>query len=485
MKVMWVDDEIEGLKPHIMFLEREGIEVVPFDRPEEAINALMLQSFDLVLLDFRMPGMDGLTAFRKMKKIAPHIPIALVTMVTDKDVIEESVSEDVYDYIVKPVQPSQVLALVKRISAQQIKERFKGKKMAMAYSELHRLPPDYKGWLERARILAEWSANEGPEFWQDERTALNHEFANWIENEYIETLHNTDYLWSHNVLDRVILPELENKRVVLFLFDNFRMDQFVKLMKDLPHPLRVSQMLYMSILPTATPYARNSFYSGLLPYDIERRHSGWTMDNTHERELLEEHLLDRKLNHVRFTVYKVNSLKDFRTMKYGRSDFEVFSINFIDLLSHLRMNVQSLHDLTPDESAFMRWAEYVVKEANLNEKITKLLESGYTVFLTTDHGWVEGKSTVVVEGGGELTPGLRFKFGDSVRTRDRGAVLLQNLKEYGLPTNRGSRLLLAITDHYFVYPSDVRRFEKTYYGGIYHGGISIEEMCLMLVKIER
>ncbi len=484
MRVLWVDDEIEGLKPHILFLEKEGVEVHPFDRPQEALDALALTSFDLVILDYRMPGMDGLMTLREMRKIAPHVPIALVTMVTDKEVIEESVSEDVFDYIVKPIQPSQILALIKRVEAARIKERFKGQKMARAYAELNRIPSDYQGWLERTRRLAEWITKDGLDTWRDELQTQNHEFARWVEKTYLDALHDDSFLWSHNLLVREIMPFLKEHKVALFLFDNFRMDQFVRIMQELPHPLRIHQTPYMAILPTSTPFARNAFYAGALPYDIERRHPGWTHDNTHERELLEELLAQHGLGDLDHYIYKINSLKAFHDLTFGRRAFEVFSINFIDLLTHLRQDIPSLKDLAPDEEAFIRWADYVLKEARLNEKIQAFLEKGYVVFLTTDHGWVEGKTAVVVEGGGELTPGLRFKFGDSVRARERGPILFQNLKDYGLPTDRGNRLLLATTYQYFIYPSDVRRFEKTYYGGIYHGGVSLEEMCLLLVRIE-
>ena len=485
MRILWVDDEIEGLRPHILFLEREGIKVVPFDRPEDALEALKVSSFDLVILDYRMPSMDGLTTLREVRKLAPHVPVALVTMVTDREIIEESVAEDVFDYIVKPVQPSQVLALIKRLEAEKIKSRFKGRKMAQAYAELNRLPMDYHGWLQRARLLAELRYQEGLEAWADEMRAENQEFARWVERQYREVLFDPKLTWSHNLLKKHLLPVLREKKTALFIFDNFRLDQFVALSHRLPSPARMEQVLYMALLPTATPFARNALYAGLLPYDIERRHPGWTLDNRHERELLEEFLQEHGLGHLSHVVHKINSLKAFQEIPVGREPFEVFSVNFIDLLSHLRLEVPSLKDLTPDEGAFMRWADYVLQEARFLQKVERLLDQGYTVFLTTDHGWVEGRDALVVHGGGELTPGLRFKFGDSVRVSDRGGILWTHLKEYGLPTNRGSRLLLATVYHYLVYPSDVRRFEKTYRGGIYHGGVSLEEMCLPLLKLER
>lgn len=241
----------------------------------------------------------------------------------------------------------------------------------------------------------------------------------------------------------------------------------------------------MALLPTATPFARNALFAGQLPLVIERRHPGWLEDNRHERELFEENLRECGYGRTSHRLFKVNSLRDLQDLQTGKVDFEVFVINFIDLLSHLRQDIDALKDLAASGEAFMRWTSFVLEEANILEKFTSLTGRGYVVFLTSDHGWVETDSPVIIHGGGELTRGLRYKFGDSVRPAGKGAILIHDLEDFGLPRLRGKgRLAMAVNYSFFVYPSDPHRFEKVYSGGIYHGGISLEEMIIPLIKIE-
>jgi len=483
---LWVDDEIEGFKPHILFLEKEGIEVKAADHPEKAIEILSEETFDLILLDYRMPGLDGIETFKKIKRIAPHIPVALVTMVTDKDIIEASVAEEAFDYLVKPVQPSQILALIKRLEAKEIKLKKMGEKIVEIYRELTSLPQDYEGWIKKARLLYEWKLETSDETVDSELTAQNNEFARWIERNYPELVENKEIVLSYNLLKKKILPVLkETRKVALFIFDNFRLEQFIRIVKKLPRTLRISQEFYMALLPTATPYARNSIFAGKLPIDIERRHPGWLEDNRHEKELLLEQLTEEGYNWVKFSVTKINALKELQEIKLGNYSFEIYVINFIDLLSHLRQDIDALKDLTPDGNAFIRWGEFVLDEARIFEKIEKLAETGYTIFLTSDHGWVETSNPLVVLGGEELTTGLRYKFGDSVRLSGKGGILIRDLSLFGLPQRKGKGRLALATDYsFFVYPSDPHRFEKVYIGGIYHGGISLEEMVVPLIKLE-
>jgi CheY-like chemotaxis protein len=485
VRILWVDDEIEGFKPHILFLEKEGVEVKAVDHPEKAIEILERETFDLILLDYRMPGLDGIETFKKIKRIAPHIPVALVTMVTDKEIIEASVAEEAFDYLVKPVQPSQILALIKRLEAKEIKLRKMGEKIVEIYRELTTLPQDYEGWLKKSRLLYEWKLDTPDETVDAEFSAQNNEFARWIERNYPELIRNDEFVLSHNLLRKKILPLLKGGKVALFVFDNFRMDQFMRIVRNLPRSLKITQEQYMANLPTATPYARNSIFAGKLPIEIEKRHPGWLEDNRHEKELLSEQLMELGFERLKFSMTKINALKELQELKVGSSPFEIFVVNFIDLLSHLRQDIDALKDLAPDGKAFIRWGEYVLEEANIFDKIERLAGEGYTIFLTSDHGWVETTNPLTVLGGEELTTGLRYKFGDSVRLGGRGGILIRDLPNFGLPQRKGKgRLALATGYTFFVYPSDPHRFEKVYMGGIYHGGITLEEMVIPLIRLE-
>jgi DNA-binding response OmpR family regulator len=486
MRILWIDDEIEGFQSHILFLQQEGIDVIPVNRPEKGLEQLQNETFDLILLDYKMPGMDGITTLKEIRRLAPHIPVSLVTIMTDKEIIEESVASEVFDYLIKPIQPTQILALIKRLEVQEIKMKRMGKKVVETYEELHRASQDYEGWLTRGRIFSEWLLDsDGKDVsLEGELSSQDQQFARWVEREYSRLLED-DHVFSHNLLRRCIFPALEKKKVALFVLDSCRLDQSYRLLKKLPSSLVVHRSEYMAILPTATPYARNAIFAGKLPIDIERRHPGWLKDNRHERELLAEHLLEEGLQNVKANIQKINTLSDLKKATVRGLDLEVFVINFIDLLSHLKLEIDALKDLADSAAAFMRWTDFVMDEGQIPQKFADIAKQGYQIFFTTDHGWVEAKNPLIVHGGGDLSQGLRYKFGDSVRPDSRGAFLINELETVGLPRMKNaSRLLLAEGYHYFVYPSDPHRYEKVYKGGIYHGGISLEEMVIPLIKLE-
>ena len=291
---------------------------------------------------------------------------------------------------------------------------------------------------------------------------------------------------SHNLLGREVLPQLaQGEKVALFVIDCFRYEEFLSLAKGLPTELRVESKEYMGILPSATAYARNALFGGLLPREIHARHPGWLSDNRHERELLAEHLARRGIQ-VDFTFRKLNTFQDVKGLRVGERPFEVFIVNLVDLMFHLRHELDILRALGDSVDSLLHWGDFVVAESELAFRITEAAERDYTVFVTTDHGWVMGKEPLVVHGGGELTPGLRYKFGDSVRIVEGDGVMIKELAEWGLPSIPGARRLVMATGYSFiVYSSDPRKYERTYRGGVFHGGITLEEMVLPLLKISR
>ena len=485
MKILWVDDEIEGFKPHIIFLQKEGVQVEAVDRPTDAIEALKREGFDLILIDYRMPEMDGLSLFREVKKIAPNTPVALVTMVSDRDVMEESISEDVFDYLLKPIQPSQILALVNRLRAKEIKNRVYGKRLVETYRKFEELDESPEGWLSFALEFARMTSNFGlDETLRSELRTTNLKFARWIMRNYADMIHDPDILMSHRVMSKVFPYLDDGKKIAFFLFDNFRLDQFVELMKELPSGMRIDYTPYYALLPTATPFARNGIFAGLLPIDIERRHPGWTSDNRHEHVLLRELLNDSGYTWADMWLYKIRTPTELASVHPHDKHFEAYVVNFIDLLSHIRLEVDVLKEMIADGDSFKHWCRFILDEAGIGSIIRKFVENGYVVFMTSDHGWVEGTTPLIIKGGIELTQGLRYKFGDSVRIAGKEALLIKELEKFGLPRKKNAgRLALAIGYSYFIYSSNPSKFKKTYHGGIYHGGITIEEMIVPLIKI--
>ncbi len=479
MRILWVDDEIETLRPHKIFLERQGFSVDVSDHPEEALNMLKINKYDLVLVDYRMPFLNGNEFVRLAKKIAPNIRYVLVTMVQDTDIMEEAISEDVFDYIVKPVKPTQILAVIKKIEKDEVYRSQKGKELTRLYQKLSAIPRNTEGWLKIADLIS--TKDPQDEFFAGEMEELNNEFAEWVQDNYVELL-NSDITRSDNVFKKHVVPLLKKgEKVAFFVLDCVKLSQFVSLIKDLPSHLRPEVSLYYSILPTSTIYARNSIFAGRMPIEIQKLHPDWLKNNLHERELLKEQLSREHLPD-NFSFYRLNAPEDTKNIKPG-TFLIAGTINFTDLIAHIRGRVEPLKQLARTEQEFKDMIHFLIKKSGFVDRITELVREGYTVFLTSDHGWVQAGKPSIVRGGNELTESLRFKFGISLRVENRRqAVIFERPGEIGLPKGMG-RLALCRDYYFFVYPSDPHRYAKRYKGEIMHGGVTLDEMIIPIIKI--
>ncbi len=479
MRILWVDDEVETLTPHKIFLERQGFSVDTSDHPEEALSLLKNNKYDLVLVDFRMPSLNGNEFIRMAKKIAPNIHYVMVTMVQDTDIMEESFSEDVFDYIVKPIKPTQIIAIIKKIQRDEVYNRKKGMELARLYQELSEVPRDINGWLKIADLIS--TKDPQDEILQGEIEELNNEFAEWVQENYKEML-NANIIRSDNVVKNRVIPDIKDgKKVAFFVLDCVKTSQFKALIKELPTHVRPLIELYYAILPTSTIYARNSIFAGRLPSEIQRLHPGWLSDNLHEMELFKEQLA-REGIHKNFNFYRLNSPQDTDDIKPS-SPIIAGTVNFTDILAHVRGKVKPLKDIAKTSEEFKDMIHFLLKKSRFNDKITELVEQGYMVYLTTDHGWIQATKPSLVYGGTELTDSLRFKFGTSLRIENpRHAVIFERPWEVGLLKGMG-KLAMARDNYFFVYPRDPHAYAKRYKGEIMHGGVTIDEMIIPLVKI--
>ncbi len=481
MRILWIDDEIEQLKDFVELLTYEGFEVDTADDPQEALRKLSQGTYDFVLLDYRMPTMDGISVLKAIKLMNPNIPVVMLTMMTDKDVIEEAIGNDVFDYLIKPIKPAHILTIASKIRKHEIRRKFAGIGIMETYQIVNSIVESYEGWIERARILFEKRVSLS----KSERETIdmeihsqNERFSKWIRENYSKLLESKTF--SHNVLSRLILPKLEEGKVAVFLFDAFRMDQFIMLLKDAPRHFRTSFEFYMALLPTSTMFCRNSFFAGKLPLEIHRRYPSYLENNLHEIELFDEFLRENHLSYT-YRIHKINEVEELSKLKPSKADIEIVVINFTDSLLHAKTNVKTLKDVS-DVDVIIGFIDGVLKEANVYESMQIYLNEGYTLLLTTDHGWIVAKQPIPIMGGSELTEALRYKFGDSVRFLSRKGILVKELESWGLPPY-AERLAIADVYGYLIYKTNEREYKAHYRNFTVHGGISLEEMILPLIKV--
>ncbi len=482
MRILWIDDEVGTLRPLIELLEEEGYEVDTAESGREGLEKLRHSSYNVVFLDYKMPGMDGIEVLKLIRSFKPNIPVVMLTMMTDREIIESAIGQDVFDYIVKPVQFAQLMAVLNKLRRREIKERMAGLGITQTYNRVMSISETYEGWIEKARLLFETRLNlpkEHREVIDMEISSQNERFASWIKDNYPALLSDEKYVMSHNVVSRKILSG--PLPVVVFLIDAFRIDQFLLLMRRLPSTMNLHIDFYMSLLPTSTLFARNSFFAGLLPLDIHRRHPGYLLDNLHEIELFGEFL---KENHIDATyqVHKINDVGTLNRLEPQGRDIEVVVINFLDAFIHSKADIEVLREVD-DVDTIIRLIDAFVSGTSFVEVLERYLGRGYHLVLTSDHGWVIGKKPIAIAGGRDITDGLRFKFGDSLRFMSRDGILVKNLEEWGLPRAFGERLALADDYGFFVYKSREHEYARQYRGYVLHGGISLEEMVVPLISI--
>jgi len=483
MKVLWLDDEIELLRPHILFLEREGVNVVGVSHPLTALDLVRKEFFDVILVDYRMPHVNGIDFAREIKRLHPNIPIVLITMAQEKDVMDEAFSIEVFDYLVKPVQPSQILAVLRKLEKDHLKNRSEVKRVFDYYNRINSQPKNEKGWLERGRLFFQWMVEaREDDLLKGELEQENYEFATWVMEHYPALLKDEDVFQIFRALRLRVFPHLmEGKKVVLFVLDNFRYDQALDFAKTIPPTFGVKIEPMWSVIPTATQFARNALFSGLTPYDSERRNPGWLKDNLHEMEFLHQNLLESGLRNVSFHMKKVNTLEALKQETFKENaQFLVYVINFFDMIFHLRQEESPLRGLIENADDYVNLCKFILETSKLFEKLT----SADFVFITTDHGWVKGEKAVVIQGGAETTEGLRFKFGDSLKALEGKPFEILDLKTYGIPPY-ARQLFLAKGYDYFVYKSDPQRYKKKYQGGLFHGGVTIEELIIPFIEVTR
>ncbi len=519
-RILWVDDEIDLLRPHIILLEQRGYTVSTATNGEDAIEMAQKQRFDLVFLDESMVGISGLETLAVLKDIDRSVPIVMVTKNEQESLMEEAIGRKIDDYLTKPVNPTQILAACKkfletqRITEEKITQDFHQEYSVISRRLMDRM--DWSEWLDVYLKLTERSVelDKHPDVGleqslRDQWKVCNAEFSKFIEHDYFDWLVDKDKrpdgapLLSPHVADSFLIPKLASGRPTFFIVvDCMRLDQWM-VMEEYIRPLfNIQHDYYCSILPTATPYARNSIFAGLYPTEINKHYPQFTIDergsdehslNKHEKEFLSLLLQRRRvklkndLQYIKIIDTDFGKKIESDIMRYAKHHLTAIVINAVDMIAHSRSDYPILKEIAPDESAYRSLTRSWFQHSSFYG-ILKALATvpDVQIVITTDHGSVRCMRPSKVIGDRETTSNLRYKIGRNVRAESRDAMIIKDPQAYKIPAGGGSNTTVVVSkeDHYFIYPTDYHHYVQKYRDSFQHGGISLEEMVLPVVTLE-
>jgi CheY-like chemotaxis protein len=512
--VLWIDDEIDLLRSHVRFLTERGYVVETVTNGEDAVVLVRERDYDLVFLDEMMPGMGGLRTLAEIKELRPGVPVVMITKNEEESLMEEAIGDKISDYLTKPVNPSQVLMICKKfLEGKRIAGAALSKDYIKEFNDISAalmVGPEYEQWIDIYTRLVGWSMEFDAhtelglkQTLLDQLRECNLAFGKYIERNYRDWVEQTSGrpALSLEVLDRFVLPELQpGKSVMFFVIDCMRLDQWMVFEEILQEFYSISKQHYFSILPTATPYSRNAIFSGSYPCDVELRHPElWdkneddeTSRNRYERQFMEKLLERRKITlkpepkYVKILDAEFGRSVENSINSYANSRLTAIVVNFVDMLAHGRSDSSLLKEIAPDESAFRSLTRSWFRHSSLYGMLKTLSRNkNVTVILTTDHGSIRSLRGSKVLGDREASTSLRYKYGRNLKSEEKAAIFVKNPSEFKLP-NRGVAVnyIIAKEDFYFVYPTDYHKYLNQYRDSFQHGGVSMEEMILPVVKLE-
>ncbi len=512
-KILWVDDEIDLLRAHVRLLEEKGYNVDIAANGEDAIEMAREKGYDLVFLDEMMPGMGGLQTLSKMKDMQPNLPIVMVTKNEAESLMEEAIGGKISDYLTKPVNPSQVLLACKKIlEGRKIAGEHVSRDYSAEFSQISMAlmnPLDYDEWFELYQKLTNWDfeLDEHPELGLrqtllDQKRECNAEFGKYVERNYPKWISQSTNrpVLSTEVVDEFVIPELDKSgSVFLFIIDCLRLDQWMIMEKLLASYFSVERSFQFSILPTATPYSRNAIFSGLFPIELEQRFPEiWAPgdDDENSRNRDEHQLLDKLLErrkiflkpeskYIKILDAEFGRQVEGNILSYTKSKLTSVVVNFVDMLAHGRSDSPLLKEIAPDEAAYRSLTRSWFQHSALFGMLKALsTQKNVTILLTSDHGSVRCLRGSRVIGDREASTNLRYKFGRNLKVDERQAVFVKHPSDYKLPrASVTTNYILAKEDYFFVYPTDYHKYLQQYRDSFQHGGISMEEIMLPVVKL--
>lgn len=506
-RLLWVDDEIEMLKAHILFLQKKDYEVMTANNGADAIDLCRSNRFDLILLDENMPGLSGLETLTHLKEIAPTVPVVMVTKNEEEDLMDQAIGSKIADYLIKPVNPSQVLlTLKKNIHQREIVQEVTQTGYRQEFSRIDmQLSENLSAgdWKELYKRLVHWELElqEADSAMNDmlrmQKEEANQAFAKFVKRNYEQWIANADErpLISPDVFKRCIFSRLSaGRKVFLLVLDNLRFDQWRAISQDLAEDFDIEEDLYYSILPTATQYARNALFAGLMPRQIKEMYPELWVDEEEDegKNLNEEMLIRRQLERYRrkedFSYHKINDSsqvdKVLNQISGTNLPLNVLVINFIDILSHARTESQMVRELAGNESAYRSITLSWFRHTPIKEIFKKLASMDYDLLITTDHGSIRVDTPSKVVGDRNVNTNLRYKLGKNLSYNAKDVYEVKQPRALQLPQpNLSTTYVFATGARFFAYPNNYNYYVQYYKDTFQHGGVSMEEMIIPLVTL--
>ena len=509
-KILWIDDEIDLLTSHFIFLESRGYLIHPCSNGREGISILESKKIDLVLLDENMPGLNGFETLSIIKHTKPNIPVIMVTKNEEEKIIDDAIGSKISDYLIKPVNPNQILHSLKKILNQ--KNLISEKASDEYQKDFKKISLDllsansfidwvdlYKKFIYWKIELMELENNSMLSILENQLKEANLVFGKFIKNNYLKWINSRENnpTLSHNVFKNKIIPCIKNNNsTLLILIDNLRMDQWKIIEPLISKYYNIQQEdLYCSILPTTTQYSRNSFFAGLTPKQIKDKFPDLWIDdiqkgnkNKHENELLTKQLESLNIKH-NSKYFKITSLNDAKRMVLKLKELKKIKLNtivynFVDILSHAKSEMNIIKELAFEDKGYLSLTFSWFKNSPLYELIQKASELNFQLIITTDHGTINVTNPLEIIGNKGTSLNLRYKYGKGLKFPQKKVFEISDPINYQLPKySHEDKYVFALENSYFIYPNKFNEYAKHFMNSYQHGGVSLQEMLVPLIKL--